>query len=73
MRLEVERSLLIKSIKMIDDLSFIKKVRTYVEAEIDMEQYNRDIDEAIKRMDAGHFVTHDDALKRLSKWRQKGR
>lgn len=73
MQLAAQRSQLIKSIKKIEDLAFIKKVQTYVEAEIDIEQYNREIDEALKRMDAGHFVTHEDALKRLNKWRKKSK
>jgi vacuolar-type H+-ATPase subunit D/Vma8 len=30
-------------------------------------QYNKEIDEAVARIENGFFVTHDDALKELSK------
>ena len=78
MQIEAERSLLIKELKMIDDLSIIMKVRAYVnkkmqpkEEEIDIEQYNREYDAIMKRMDAGEFVTHEAAVKRLSNGKRK--
>ena len=33
--------------------------------DINIEQYNRDIDEAMSRMDKGEFTTHQDFLKEL--------
>lgn len=30
--------------------------------------YNKEISEAVTRIEAGNFVTHEDALKELSKW-----
>jgi len=35
---------------------------------ISLDQYNHEIEEATKRIDQGEFVTHEDALKQLSKW-----
>ncbi|MFM6914987.1 MAG: hypothetical protein ACKOUQ_08870 [Aquirufa sp.] len=34
---------------------------------IDKNQYNKEIDEAVARMDAGDFISHGDALDELSK------
>lgn len=31
-------------------------------------QYNKEIDAAVARMDAGDFISHEDALDELSKW-----
>ena len=35
---------------------------------ISKKQYNKEINEAVARMDKGKFVRHQDALKELSKW-----
>jgi hypothetical protein len=35
---------------------------------ISKKQYNKEIDEAVERIDNGDFVSHKDALKELSKW-----
>lgn len=35
---------------------------------ISRKQYNKEIDEAVARIEKGKFVTHEDALKELSKW-----
>lgn len=37
------------------------------EKRITRKQYNKEIDEAVARIENGFFVTHDDALKELSK------
>jgi vacuolar-type H+-ATPase subunit D/Vma8 len=34
---------------------------------ITRKQYNQEIDEAVNRVEDGNFVTHEDALKELSK------
>ena len=34
---------------------------------VDLEEYNSDIDEAMKEMDAGKFASHDDVKKSLIK------
>ena len=31
-------------------------------------QYNKELDEAVARIEKGNFVSHKDALKELSKW-----
>jgi vacuolar-type H+-ATPase subunit D/Vma8 len=35
---------------------------------ISRKQYNKELNEAVSRMDNGHAVSHKDALKELSKW-----
>lgn len=45
--------------------SLIKEVRS--SNRIDKNQYNKEIDAAVARMDAGDFVSHEDALDELSK------
>lgn len=45
--------------------SLIKEVSS--SNRIDKNQYNKEIDAVIARMDAGDFVSHEDALDELSK------
>jgi vacuolar-type H+-ATPase subunit D/Vma8 len=35
---------------------------------ISRKQYNKELDEAVARIEKGEFVSHKDALKELSKW-----
>jgi hypothetical protein len=35
---------------------------------IGKDQYNKEINAAVARMDAGNYVSHEDALDNLSKW-----
>ena len=35
---------------------------------ISKKQYNKELDEAVERIEKGNFVTHKDALKELAKW-----
>ncbi len=35
---------------------------------ISRKQYNKEINDAVSRIEKGNFVTHKDALKELSKW-----
>ena len=35
---------------------------------ISIEQYNKEIDEAMARIDAGKFTTHEDVEKEMEKW-----
>ena len=35
---------------------------------ISKKQYNKELDEAVARIEKGNFITHKDALKELSKW-----
>jgi hypothetical protein len=44
--------------------SFINLKKENIEV-IDIEQYNKDIDEAMARMDKGEFTSHEDLFKEL--------
>jgi hypothetical protein len=35
---------------------------------IDTEQYNKDIDDAMARIDNGHFTSHEDVEKEMELW-----
>lgn len=35
---------------------------------ITLKQYNKELDEAVARIENGNFVSHKDAVKELSKW-----
>lgn len=35
---------------------------------ISRKQYNKELDEAVSRIEKGNYVTHKDAIKELSKW-----
>ncbi len=35
---------------------------------ISKKQYNKELNEAVSRIEKGYFVTHETALKELSKW-----
>ncbi len=38
------------------------------EERISRKQYNKELNEAVSRIEKGNFVTHKDAMKELSKW-----
>ena len=35
---------------------------------ISRKQYNKELDDAVSRIEKGNFVTHKDSIKELSKW-----
>ena len=39
------------------------------ESSVDLEQYNRELDEADAAIDRGEFYTHEQAIERLSGWK----
>ena len=51
-------------------LEMIKSLLNFDEGakRISRKQYNKELDEAVSRMDNGNSVSHKDALKELSKW-----
>ena len=78
MNIEAERSLLIKRIKQVDDSSLIKAIKHMLDyaserggERISIEQYNRELDEADAEIDAGDYLTHEEALKEIRSWREK--
>ena len=58
MDINVEKALLIKELKQVEDVS----------GRISPEQYNRELEEAENRIDNGEFFTQDEVEKIVKKW-----
>jgi hypothetical protein len=48
--------------------SFLKLKEAPKPQRLTIEQYNKELDEAVARIDAGRFVTHDEAEKQAASW-----
>jgi len=54
--------------------SVLQMLKTFVKgrknktAAITIEQYNREIDEAVARVEAGEFYTHDEVIQMAKNW-----
>jgi len=51
----------------------LEMIKSFLNVDIDTEriskkQYNKEINEAVARIEEGNFVSHKDAIKELSKW-----
>ncbi len=75
MKLEVEIKELKKEIEEISDPQLIKLIRNLLrygkskpEERITAEEYNREIDEAVKRYKKGDYLTHASAKKIIGNW-----
>jgi len=74
MDINAERSLLIKEIKQVEDISLLKTLKAVLhyglknEGRISIEQYNRELDEAEERVSRGEFFTQDEVKKMAGKW-----
>jgi len=47
--------------------AFIKG-KAYDDGRISIEQYNKELEEADRRIDAGDFTTHEDLLEEMKSW-----
>ena len=76
MSVKTERDQLIKEIEEVDDIHLLHAIRTVLhyslqrEGRITLEQYNREIEEAERRIENGEFVVHEDAIKQMKGWRK---
>lgn len=74
MDINAERSLIIKELQKIEDISLLKALKHMIyyglknEGRISMEQYNREIEEAEKRVEQGEFFTQDEVEKMAKGW-----
>ncbi len=74
MDINAERSLLIKEIKQVDDISLLQAIKAVLhyglknEGRISVEQYNRELDEAEARVRRGEFYTQKEVEKMSEKW-----
>ncbi len=74
MDINIERSLLIKELQLVEDPSLLQAIKAVLyyglknEGSISVEQYNKELDEANARIEAGEFITQEDLEKEASKW-----
>jgi len=74
MDINAERSLLIKELQQVEDISLLKTLKAVLhyglknEGRISVEQYNRELEEAEAEIDRGEFVTHEELKKQMKAW-----
>lgn len=74
MDINAERSLIIKELQQVNDISLLRAVKHLIhyglknEGHISVEQYNRELDEAEARVKQGEYYTQDDVEKMAKGW-----
>lgn len=74
MDIKRERSLLIKELEQVEDLSLLQAIKAVLhygmknEGRISIDQYNQELDEANARIDSGRFITQEDLEKEAAQW-----
>ena len=61
---------LIEWLAGVNDKALIKELAKWKEEHehISVEQYNRELDKASKRIESGDYVSHDDVVKESAQW-----
>ncbi len=74
MDINVEKAILIKELQQVEDASLLRAIKAMLhyglvnEGRISLEQYNRELDEAEKRIDSGEFYSQDQVEQMAKKW-----
>ncbi len=74
MDINSERSLLIKEIQKVDDLSLLQAIKAVLyyglrnEGRISIDQYNKELEEAEARIESGAFFTQEEVEKMAKEW-----
>jgi predicted transcriptional regulator len=74
MDIDIERSLIIKELQQINDISLLKAIKHLVhyglknDGHISIEQYNKELEEAEAEIERGEFVSHEDLKKQMKEW-----
>jgi len=70
MSIELERELIIKEIQNCDEEWVLKAIRRILhnENEVDIELYNKELDDAEKEIENGHFISHEELVKKSKTW-----
>lgn len=74
MDINAERDFIIKELQKIDDISLLRALKHMIyyglknEGRITVEQYNREIEEAEKRVAAGDSFSQDEVEKMAKEW-----
>jgi len=64
---------LLEWLAAVKDEATIKELMQWKESHerISIEQYNHELDQAEAAIARGEYISHEDAVKRLSQWREK--
>jgi predicted transcriptional regulator len=63
-----------QELSVVEKESLLAVAKNYVQLKVDdrerisIEQYNKEIDEAVARVEAGEFYTHDEVVKMSKDW-----
>lgn len=74
MDINAERSLIIKQLQEINDISLLKAVKHLInyglknEGRISSEQYNRELEEAEAEIDRGEYISQEELKKQMKEW-----
>lgn len=74
MDINTERTLLIKELQQVEDISLLKTLKAVLhyglknEGRISVEQYNRELEEAEAEIDRGEFITQEELKKQMKAW-----
>ena len=74
MDINSERSLIIKELQQINDISLLRALRHLIryglknEGHISVDEYNRELDEAEARVSKGDFYTQDEIERMAKEW-----
>ncbi len=74
MDINAERTLLIKELQQVEDISLLKTLKAVLhyglknEGRISVEQYNRELEEAEAEIARGESTTHEELKKQMKAW-----
>lgn len=71
--LQIQKLELLEWMASLQDKSLIEKLVKWKEKHqrISLEQYNAEIEEADAQIEAGDYLTHEEAVKEIRSWREK--
>lgn len=76
MDINSEKAILIREIEQLQDISLVRVLKSMLhyglknEGKINIEQYNKELEEADAEIEKGDFLTHEDAMKEIRSWRE---
>ncbi len=71
MDINTERTLLIKELQQVEDISLLNAIKAVLhyglmnEGRVSVDQYNKELEEAEQEIDRGEFISHEDFKKQL--------
>lgn len=78
MDIQTEKTMLIRRLEQINDLSLIQAIKYLVDYglgekqdRVSIEQYNMEIEKADAEIDKGEYLSHKEAINQVRSWREK--